>query len=67
MPRITDTIMVRDSPWNRAVKITITGPDVSKFVQGSDEIKQLGKRAWEAPGHQIKLGDITVKAEAFRR
>lgn len=69
MAIFTDTIMVKDKPYDRAVAVTITGPEakVSKYKAGSAEVEALGIQAWKSVNKTIQLGGITVKVKAFGR
>lgn len=67
MARFKDTIMVPDKPWNRAVEVTIDGPDVSRFKEGSEEVEALGLKAWKSVNQTITIGKFTVKAKSFGR
>jgi hypothetical protein len=57
-----DTIMIKDRPWNRAVKVTITAPT----LEGVD-VQDLAQKARRSPTKKIVEGPITVKVEAFGR
>lgn len=67
MSTFRDVVEVKDRPWNRAVKVIITGPDVSKFKPNSPEVQALAQQAWKARDKKITVGPITVKVEAFSR
>jgi hypothetical protein len=62
MPTFKQIIEIKDRPWNRAVKVTITAP----ALEGVD-VQDLAQRAWRAPTKKITEGPITVKVEPFGR
>ena len=57
----------KDRLWNRAVKVVITAPDVSRFETNAEEVQALAQKAWRSPTKKIVEGPITVKVEAFGR
>lgn len=67
MPTFRDVVEVKDRPWNRAVKVAITAPDISKFKPSSPEVEALAQKAWRSVNKSFTLGDMTVKVEEFGR
>lgn len=67
MPVFRTVVEIKDRPWNRAVKVIITGDDVAGFREGSDEVQALAQKAWASPAKKITVGKITVRVEAFGR
>jgi len=58
-----DTIMIKDRPFDRAVKVTVIAPDDVNVLN----VQELAERAWRAVGKKITVGGVTVKVEAFGR
>jgi hypothetical protein len=67
MAKFTDTVMIKDRPHDRAVKVTIEAPDVSKFKPSSPEVEALAQKAYRAVNHTITIGSMKVTAKAFGR
>jgi hypothetical protein len=65
MPVFKDIVQIKDKPWDRAVKVTITARDVSMFEQNSHEVIALAQKAWTSPNHTFNIGGMTVKVEIF--
>lgn len=63
MPTFKDVLEVKDSPWNRAVKVTVTAPRKPSPAR----LQELAQAAWKAPNKTITVGSVTVKVEAFSR
>lgn len=59
--------MVKDRPYNRAVKVIIDAPDVSRFKPNSEEVQALAQKAWRSVNRKITIGDMVIKVEAFSR
>ena len=62
MPTFKQVVEIKDQPWNRAVKVTITAPR----LEGVD-VQDLAQKAWRAPTKRITVGAVTVKVEVFGR
>jgi hypothetical protein len=62
MPTFKQVVEIKDRPWNRAVKVTITAP----ALEGID-VQALAQRAWRAPTKKLTDGAVTVKVEVFGR
>jgi hypothetical protein len=58
-----DVIDIKDTPWNRAVKVTVIAPDNVNVLN----LQDLAERAWRAMGKKITVDGVTVKVETFRR
>ena len=56
-------IEIKDTPWNRAVQVTVIAPDDVNVLN----LQELAERAWRAVGKQITVGGVTVKVKAFGR
>lgn len=67
MATFKDVVEVKDRPWNRAVKVTITAPAVSRFKLNSPQVIALAEKAWKSSGQTFTEGNLTVKVEAFGR
>ena len=65
MPVFKDIVQINDKPWDRAVKVIITGRDVSMFEQKSNEVVALAQKAWRSPNQTFTIGGLTVKVEIF--
>lgn len=63
MPTFKEVTEVKDRPWNRAVKVTITAPKMPT----PKRLQELAQQAWMAPDKKITVGTVTVKVEAFSR
>jgi len=63
MPTFKDVIQIRDTPWDRAVRITVIAPDDVNVLN----VQELAERAWRAVGKKITVDGVTVKVEAFTR
>jgi hypothetical protein len=63
MPTFKDTIMIKDTPWNRAVKVTVIAPDEVNALN----VQDLAERAWRSIGKKVTVDGVTVKVEAFKR
>jgi hypothetical protein len=63
MPTYTHIIEIRDTPWNRAVKVTVIAPADSNVLN----LQELAERAWRAVGKSITFDGVTVKVKAFSR
>lgn len=61
MPTFKQIIEIKDRPWNRAVKVTITAPSLEAI-----DVQALAQKAWRAP-RKIVDGPVTVKVRAFSR
>jgi hypothetical protein len=57
-----DTVMVKDRPFNRAVKVIVTAPD-----DANPNLQDLAERARRTVGRKITIGNVTVRVEPFRR
>jgi hypothetical protein len=58
-----DVIEIRDTPWNRAVRVTVIAPDDRNVLN----LQELAERAWRAVGKTISVDGVTVKVRAFTR
>jgi hypothetical protein len=63
MPVFKDTIMIKDTPWDRAVEVVVIYPEDESVLN----VQKLAQRAWQSPSKEITVGGITVKVRAFRR
>lgn len=63
MATYRDTVMIKASPWNRAVEVKVTGPRKPSPAR----LQELAQQAWKAPNKTITVGNVTVKVEAFSR
>lgn len=63
MATFKDVTEVKDRPWNRAVKLTITAPK----MPSPKRLQELAQQAWMAPNKTVTVGAVTVKVEAFSR
>lgn len=63
MPVFKDTVMIKDTPWNRAVQVTVIAPDDKNVLN----LQELAERAWRAVGKQITVDGVTVKVRTFTR
>lgn len=63
MPTYKDTVEVKDRPYNRAVKVTVTAPR----PLSRKRLEALAQQAWDAPSKTVTVGSVTVKVEAFKR
>jgi hypothetical protein len=61
-----DVVEIKD-PWNRAIKVMITAPDVSRFRDNPEEVQVLAQKAWKSVNKCFTFGDMTVKVEGFGR
>lgn len=59
-----DTIEIKDTPWNRAVEVTVIAPGGKNVLLN---LQELAERAWRAVGKQITVDGVTVKVRAFSR
>jgi hypothetical protein len=62
MPTCKQVVEIKDRPWNRAVKVTIT----ALAIEGID-VQDLAQKAWRASTKKITDGAVAVKVEAFGR
>ena len=62
MARYTETVMVRDGGRERAVTVTIDAPNPESL-----NVQHLAQEAWFHPAKRLKIGDVTVKVQKFRR
>ena len=51
MPISKQVIEVKDRPWNRAVKVTITAPSIEDVA-----VEDLAQKAWRSPTKKIVEG-----------
>jgi hypothetical protein len=58
-----DVIDIEDTPWNRAVQVTVIYPDDVNVLN----VQELVQRAWRAVGKTITVDGVTVKVRAFTR
>jgi hypothetical protein len=58
-----DTITIKDTPWDRAVQVTVIAPDGKNGLN----LQELAERAWRSIGKTITVEGVTVKVRAFGR
>jgi hypothetical protein len=58
-----DVIDIEDTPWNRAVQVTVIYPDDVNVLN----VQELAQRAWRAVGKTITVDGVTVEVRAFTR
>lgn len=63
MATFKDTVMIKDRPYDRAVKVTVTAAK----KPSPERLQELAQQAWKAPNKTITAGSVTVKVEAFSR
>ncbi|WP_119268586.1 hypothetical protein [Taklimakanibacter deserti] len=63
MATFKDIIEISDTPWNRAVEVTVIAPDGPNVLN----VQELAEKAWRMPNKQVTVGEVTVKVRAFRR
>ena len=63
MPVFKDVIIIRDTPYDRAVKVTVIYPEGQSVLN----VQERAERAWRSVGKKITAGKVTVKVEALRR
>jgi hypothetical protein len=64
MPIVTETIMIRDRPFDRAVEVTVDSPEGVIVTK----LQELAERAWRAPGQSITTEDgLTVRVRRVGR
>ena len=62
MPTRTEIVMIKDKPWDRAVRVTVTAPSLEGV-----NFEELAQRAWRTPAREAIIGDAEVKVEPFGR
>jgi len=63
MLTVKDTITIKDTPWDRAVEVTVIAPESESVLN----LQELAEKVWQLPGKVVTVGGVTVKVEAFGR
>lgn len=63
MSTFKDVVAIKDKPYDRAVKVTVTAPKKPSPAR----LQELAQQAWKAPNKTITVGSVTVKVAAFSR
>jgi hypothetical protein len=63
MATFKEVLEVKATPYNRAVKVTVTAPK----LPARKRLEALAQQAWDAPSKTVTVGSVTVRVEAFTR
>jgi hypothetical protein len=58
-----DAVMIKDRPYDRAVRVTVIYPEDVNVLN----VQKLAERAWRAIGKTITVDGVTVKVRVFSR
>jgi divalent metal cation (Fe/Co/Zn/Cd) transporter len=56
-----DTIMIKDQPFKRAVRVTVIYPDDMNVTN----VQELAEKAWRSVNKEITIGRVTVRVRTI--
>jgi divalent metal cation (Fe/Co/Zn/Cd) transporter len=56
-----DTIMIKDQPFERAVRVTVIYPDDMNVTN----VQELAEKAWRSVNKEITIGRVTVRVRTI--